>query len=68
MATAANSGFNVALWRRRVPEQGIGCVWEIAADRGRKPDYDAARVAQLVEATLQTKPTGAHERWLAHAA
>ena len=62
MATAAQLGVHrrtVALWRRRVREQGIGCVWEIAAGRGRKPDYDAARVAQLVEATLQTKPTGA---------
>ena len=47
------------MWRRRVRAQGIGCVWEIAAGRGRKPDYNAARVAQLVEATLQTKPTGA---------
>ena len=61
-ATAAQLGIHrrtVALWRRRVREQGIGCVWEIAAGRGRKPDYDAARVAQLVEATLQTKPAGA---------
>jgi transposase len=48
-----------ALWRRRVREQGIGCVWEVAAGRGRKPRYDAARVGQLVEATLQTKPPGA---------
>jgi transposase len=49
----------VALWRRRVREQGIGWVWEIAAGRGRKPRYDAARVGQWVEATLQTKPPGA---------
>ena len=48
-----------ALWRRRVREQGIGCVWEIAAGRGRKPRYDAARVGQWVDATLQTKPPGA---------
>ena len=27
----------VALWRRRVREQGIGCVWEFAPGRGRKP-------------------------------
>lgn len=61
-ATAAALGVRretEALWRRRVREQGIGCVWEIAAGRGRKPNYDAARVAQLVEATLQTKPAGA---------
>jgi len=48
-----------ALWRRRVREQGIGCVWEIALGRGRKASYDAKRVAEMVEATLQTKPVGA---------
>jgi transposase len=47
-----------ALWRRRVREEGIGCVWEIAPGRGRKAHYDCARVAQMVEATLQTKPKG----------
>jgi transposase len=47
-----------ALWRRRVREQGIGCVWEIAVGRGRKACYGAERVADMVEATLQTKPTG----------
>jgi len=36
----------VALWRRRVRAHGIGCVWEIAAGRGRKPHYDAVRVRQ----------------------
>ena len=49
----------VALWRRRVREQGIGCVWEIALGRGRKARYGADRVADLVAATLQTKPAGA---------
>lgn len=48
-----------ALWRRRVREQGIGCVWEIAPGRGRKPSYAAAEVSQWVDATLQTKPAGA---------
>jgi len=48
-----------ALWRRRVREQGIGCVWEIAAGRGRKARYGAAAVANIVTATLQTKPAGA---------
>lgn len=41
-----------ALWRRRVREQGIGCVWEIAAGRGRKPRYAAARVGQWIDAIL----------------
>jgi transposase len=48
-----------ALWRRRVREQGIGCIWEIAVGRGCKASYDAKRVAEMVEATLQTKPAGA---------
>jgi transposase len=48
-----------ALWRRRVREQGIGCVWEMAPGRGRKPRYGAEAVARLVAATLQTKPPGA---------
>jgi transposase len=47
-----------ALWRRRVCEQGIGCVWEIAPGRGRKAFYGNAEVARIVEATLQTKPKG----------
>lgn len=48
-----------ALWRRRVREQGIGCVWEIAPGRGRKPRYAPSSVSQWVEATLQAKPSGA---------
>lgn len=48
----------VALWRRRVSEQGIGCVWEIAPGRGRKALYGQADVARIVEATLQSKPKG----------
>jgi transposase len=50
--------FTVALWRRRVLDQGIGCVWEIASGRGRKPRHGAEVVARIVEATLQTKPKG----------
>lgn len=47
-----------ALWRRRVCEQGIGCVREIASGRGRKAHYGKAAVARIVKATLQTKPKG----------
>jgi transposase len=47
-----------ALWRHRVSEQGIGCVWEIALGRGCKPRYGKADVVRIVEATLQTKPKG----------
>src|SRR5579862_9595341 len=46
------------LWRRRVTEEGLGCVWEVAAGRGRKPSYGKEKVQAVVEATLQTKPKG----------
>jgi transposase/DNA-binding CsgD family transcriptional regulator len=48
----------VALWRKRVAAEGIGCVWEIAPGRGRKPQYDQAKRDEVIEATLQTKPKG----------
>lgn len=48
----------VALWRQRVRELGIGCVWEMRPGRGRKTRYGAAKAAAIVEATLQTKPPG----------
>jgi transposase len=48
-----------ALWRRRVQQQGIGCVWDIAPGRGRKAVYGKTDVTRIVEATLQTKPKGA---------
>jgi transposase len=47
-----------ALWRQRVRQQGIGCVWEIAPGRGRKAHYSTDKVARIVKATLQTKPAG----------
>lgn len=47
-----------ALWRERVREQGIGCVWEIAPGRGRKAHYDSRKVARILRTTLQTKPKG----------
>jgi transposase len=50
--------FSVGLWRQRVREQGIGCVWEIAAGRGRKPRYGPEVAARVVEATLHAKPKG----------
>lgn len=50
--------FTAALWRRRVREQGIGCIWEIASGRGRKARYGAEITTQIVEATLHSKPKG----------
>jgi transposase len=49
----------VNLWRKRVRDQGIGQVWEIAPGRGRKPRYDQARQDAIIKATMQTKPYGA---------
>ena len=48
----------VQLWRTRVREQGIGALWQIAAGRGRRPQYDQAQRAAIIEATLQSKPKG----------
>ncbi len=48
----------VQLWRKRVGESGIGEVWEIAAGRGRKPQYDQATREAIIAATLQSKPAG----------
>ena len=48
----------VQLWRKRVREKGLDQVWEIAPGRGRKPHYDQAKRAEIIQATLQTKPQG----------
>ena len=48
----------VQRWRKRVAEQGIGEVWEIAPGRGRKPQYDQVTREAIIEATLQSKPAG----------
>ena len=48
----------VQRWRKRVAEQGIGEVWEIAPGRGRKPRYDQVTREAIIEATLQSKPAG----------
>ncbi len=47
-----------ALWQKRIEAEGIGCVWEIAPRRGRKPQYDQATLDAIIEAPLQTKPKG----------
>jgi transposase len=48
----------VNLWRKRVRDQGIGQVWEIAPGRGRKARYDQATRDAIINATLRTKPKG----------
>src|ERR1700693_3632173 len=44
----------VQLWRKRVREQGIGEVWEIAPGRGRKAQYDQATRDGIIRATLRS--------------
>ena len=46
------------LWRRRVNEEGVGAVWEVAPGRGRKPRYGVAKRDGIIEATLRSKPEG----------
>lgn len=49
---------SVALWRKRVRSQGIGCVWEVAPGRGRKAVHGQAKAAQIIQTTLHQKPAG----------
>ena len=49
----------VALWRVRFGREGSDCLWEVAEGRGRKPLYDADKVAAIIEQTLQDRPAGA---------
>jgi transposase len=49
----------VALWRTRFAQDGLESLWEVAPGRGRKPTYDAAKIQDIVETTLQRKPKGA---------
>jgi transposase len=49
----------VALWRKRFGHEGPDCLWEVADGRGRKPQYAAERIEEVINATLQRKPEGA---------
>jgi transposase len=49
----------VALWRNRFRAEGPDCLWEVAEGRGRKAQFTPEDIERIVEATLQTKPTGA---------
>ena len=48
----------VTLWRTRFAQHGPESLWQIAPGRGRKPTYGPEKIKALVDATLQTKPTG----------
>ena len=61
-AISSELGINfktVALWRRRFLAEGPDCLWEVAAGRGRKPSLTSRKVKKIVNATIQTKPSGA---------
>jgi transposase len=47
-----------ARWRKRFLDEGLDGIWETAPGRGRKPRYNEQKVAEIVAATLQTKPKG----------
>jgi transposase len=49
----------VALWRERFLREGPDCLWEVAAGRGRKAQYTADKIEEVIDATLQTLPQGA---------
>ena len=46
----------VQLWRKRVREQGIGEVWEIAPGRGRKAQYDQASATASLKRPCRASP------------
>jgi transposase len=48
----------VRLWRERFNDRGLQTLWEIAPGRGRKATYDAKRIKAVIDATLQSKPSG----------
>ena len=48
----------VRLWRKRFAAGGLSTLWAIAPGRGRKATYDAERVKQVLDTTLQSKPPG----------
>jgi transposase len=48
----------VSLWRARFAERGLEGLWEITSGRGRKPTYGPEKIKAIVDATLQTKPSG----------
>ena len=49
----------VALWRQRFCREGPDCLWEVAAGRGRKPQFTADKIEDIINTTLQARPPGA---------
>ena len=48
----------VTLWRTRFRDEGLRSLWEVAPGRGRKPTYTADKIAEIIDKTLHTTPTG----------
>jgi len=57
-AELAVNRHTVRLWRERLAEQGLPGLWEIASGRGRKPSYGPAKIQEIIDTTLQSKPKG----------
>src|SRR4030042_3304537 len=49
----------VALWRQRFCSEGSDCLWEVVAGRGRKPQFTADKIKEIIKNNLQTRPPGA---------
>jgi hypothetical protein len=43
---------------KRFGDAGLDGLWDVAPGRGRKPTYQIDKIAEIVDATLQTKPAG----------
>jgi len=56
-ATVGAGVHSVGKWRRRFGEKRLDGLVELPG-RGRKPDYDAERVKQIVDTTVRTTPEG----------
>jgi len=48
----------VRLWRKRVAQDGLKSLWQIAPGRGRKPGYSPEKIQAILDTTLQCKPKG----------
>ena len=57
--TLGTSRPTVLLWRERFERVGLAGLEKDASRPGRKPKIPAAKTAQVIEATLQTKPPAA---------
>jgi transposase len=57
-AQAGVSPTTVAAWRRRFAQEGLKAFSGVRPGRGRKPSISPEKVAEIVHATLHSKPEG----------